>query len=285
MVLKHFFRKFNKKKPDKIKYKLDLSQYNLNSTQITQLNNSKINLRSKINDLNIQHGTKGIMGDRLSDTQIDDIVKKLSEKKLKNLETNNQNSSLQINQTDLNDIIKEFKYKKWRNKKQKYMKAAEWSFKITIAGVGIWRASIALAELENSEKILKEINSQKVANDDQIKKIKDDDENKNSEKILDLENENKELERLKDQHDIISYAVKYLSDDEYKFFMSLPLEQRIEYLIDLGMISVNEDGSLILNKKSNVLLYIIIGVTILILLLILYFILKPKKIDNYLEKY
>ena len=83
---KFFSRIFKKKNVNLSKYTTDLNSMNdikFNKLQMEKINKNKINLRTRINNLNSLHSTTGKYSDNLSEIQIDDIVKKINEDKIK----------------------------------------------------------------------------------------------------------------------------------------------------------------------------------------------------------
>ena len=258
-----FFRKlFKTKTPNLKKYTNEINIKNTKFDNI-EIKNYQTNIRSQINDLNKKFGTRGIFGDNLSQSQIDEVVKNVTEKKLKKLDDKNINN-IEFDEGDIEDIAKDFKKLKNQNLKNIRKKQFEWTVKITALGLGIWRGIIAISELENQEKMLDEL-------DKQSKKLNEEKEKSDSEEEkskIDIELE--ELDKLKDQANVLGNALNYLSDEEYKFYLSLSPENRLKYLIDLGLISVNDDGSI----KFRINKWIIyIAIAIFVILIIILFIL------------
>lgn len=274
--MKKFFSKFFTKKDVNLSKYTDnlnsIKNVDLNENQLKILNKNEINIRSKINQLNSTYATKGKYSDNLSGEQINDIIKKINEQKLNKLRNNTKNENIDIEITDIdNDLIaKEFENTKWKNKKNKLKKSREWRIVRTISiigiGIGIWRGTILLAQEKNQENMQKVIEKQVLQNNNELKK-----NNSDEKKIKELKYENEQLNKLNEQAEIIGQGMSYLSDKELKFYLSLSAENRIRYLVEIGYLSVNIDGSLKLNTHSNLIIYLIIGSIIIILFLIIYF--------------
>jgi hypothetical protein len=274
--MKKFFGKiFSKKDVNLSKYTNNLNSMknvDLNEKQLKILNKNEINIRSKINQLNSTYATKGKYSDNLSGEQINDIIKKINEQKLNKLRNNTKNENINIEITDIDNklIAKEFENTKWKNKKTKLKKSREWRIVRTISiigiGIGIWRGTILLAQEKNKENMQKVIEKQVQQNNNELKKNKSD-----GKKIKELKYENEQLNKLNEQAEIIGEGMSYLSDEELKFYLSLSAENRIRYLVEIGYLSVNVDGSLKLNSTSNMIIYLIIGFVIIIIVLIIYF--------------
>ena len=121
---KFFSRVFKKKDVNLSKYTTDLNKMNdikLNKVQMEKINKNNINLRTRISNLNSIHSTTGKYSDNLSEIQIDDIVKKINQEKIK-LFRDNPNADININNDDIQKIATEFKNTKWKNKRNKLKK-------------------------------------------------------------------------------------------------------------------------------------------------------------------
>jgi len=269
---KFFSRVLKKKNVNLSNYATDLNKMNdikLNQLQIEKINKNKINLRSRINNLNSLHSTTGKYSDNLSEIQIDNIVKKINEDKIK-LFRDNPNTDININNYDIQKIATEFKNTKWKNKKAKLKKSREWKIARTISiigiSIGIWRGSILLAQEKNQKNMKNIIKTQVKQNNKEMNR-----KDKTEKEIKELKYENEQLKKLDEQAEIIGEAMGYLSDEELKFYLSLSAENRIRYLVEIGYLTVNVDGSLKLNSTSNLIIYLIIGFITIIIFLIIYF--------------
>lgn len=254
-----FLRRFLKKKPNIKKYD-NIKFINYDNIDNKKLKNYQLSVRSNINNLNNKYGKKGFMGDRLNQNQIDEVVKSIIEKKLKRLKNGNS-ENLKFNVEDINNISNDFNSLKKRNLNERKKKVLEWTIKITAVGIAIWRGLLILTEIENQEKMLKELEEQK-------KNINKEKENSNDKDKSFYDKQLEELNKLKGQADILGSAIDNLNDEELKIYLSLSPENRIKYLIDLGLISINDDGSLKL-INHNWIIYLIIGILVIIIITIL----------------